>query len=168
MSRENDFDADGWISQARQLHADIERSKLTAREIVAQHENTRPLQLKVEDAAAKARLIETEISFNQAVTETLEQVQRLCQQLDGGRTSLRDGRVMAAIDTLEKVNESIKRDNLFTNTNLMSVLSENAHGLRREIEEALQHCWSKQFMIDKQKNELKISKDDGKMTHETA
>lgn len=130
---------------------------------MAQHENTKPLQLKVEDAAAKTRLVETEISFNQAVTETLEEVQALCQQLDRGRASLRDGRVMAAMDTLEKVDETIKRDNLFTNTNLMSVLSDNAHGLRREIEEALQQCWSKQFMVDKQTNELKISKDDGRM-----
>lgn len=112
MSRENDFDADGWISQAKQLHADIERSRHTAREIVSQHENTKLLGLKVEDAAAKVALIETEISFNQAVTTTLEEVERLRQQLENGRTTLDEGKIMAAIDILEETAITVKMEKM--------------------------------------------------------
>lgn len=147
---------------------DIERSRVTAREIVAQHENTKPLQLKVEDAGAKVGLIETEIAFNQAVTDTLEEVQRLCQQLDGGRTALENGQIMAAIDTWESAEKVIKRDSLFTNTNVMSILSENAAGLRREIEESIRQRWSEQFTVNKQQAKLAIQnnrgKDSGKLT----
>lgn len=118
--------------------------------------------MKVEDAAAKVGLIETEIAFNQAVTETLEEVQRLCQQLDGGRTALQNGQIMAAIDTWQAADEVIKRDSLFTNTNVMGILSDNAAGLRREIDDSLRLRWSEQLMVDKQNGKLTISNDGGK------
>ncbi|KAF9882964.1 hypothetical protein FE257_004391 [Aspergillus nanangensis] len=149
LSQGNNFDADGWISQAKQLHADIERSRATARDIVAQHENTEPLELKVHDATAKVGLIETEIEFNQAVTSTLEEVQRLCQQLDAGRTFLAEGKVMDAIDTLEETDIAVRRENLFTNTNVMHILLENVCELRQEITNFLQNSWSELLHIDK-------------------
>ncbi|KAB8239765.1 uncharacterized protein BDW43DRAFT_296107 [Aspergillus alliaceus] len=167
LSQDNDFDADGWISQAKQLHADIERSRVTAREIVAQHENTNPLQLKVEDAAAKVQLIETEIAFNQAVTHTLEEVQRLCQRLDAGRAVLGEGRVMEAIKTLEATEQAIKKDNLFSNTSVMHVLLENVDELRREIAEYLRARWSEQLNVDGKGGSLTISNDNGHTLEET-
>ncbi|KAJ6002631.1 Retrograde transport protein Dsl1 C-terminal [Penicillium sp. IBT 35674x] len=123
LSRENTFDADDWIVQAQQLHADIERSRVTAREIVSQHEKTSPLREKVEDASAKVALIETEIAFNQAVAETLEEVQRLCQQLESGRTTLGTGHITAAIEQLESTKTAIETDTPFSNTNVMGILS---------------------------------------------
>ncbi|KAJ5915167.1 hypothetical protein N7454_011279 [Penicillium verhagenii] len=123
LSRENTFDADDWIIQAKQLHADIERSRVTAREIVSQHEHTKPLRAKVEDASAKVALIETEIAFNQAVAETLEEVQRLCQQLESGRTTMGAGEITAAIEQLESTQMAIETDTPFSNTNVMGILS---------------------------------------------
>ncbi|THC89275.1 hypothetical protein EYZ11_011283 [Aspergillus tanneri] len=163
LSRENYFDADGWISQAKQLHADIERSKVTAREIVAQHENTKPLQSKVEDAAAKVQLIETEIAFNQAVTNTLEVVQRLCQQLDDGRAILKEGQVIDAIDTLEAAECFIKKDSLFTNTTVLLLLSENISELRSEIAEYLRNRWNEQLSIDEKEAKLVVLKDNDQL-----
>lgn len=107
-------------------------------------------------------MIETEIAFNKAVTETLEEVQSLCRQLDDGRTALKNGQVMVAIDTWEAVDLVIKRESLFANTNVMSILSENAAGLRREVEGALRLRWSEQFTVDKQVARLAISSDGGK------
>lgn len=166
MSRENDFDADGWISQAKQLHADIERSRHTAREIVSQHENTKPLELKVEDAAVKVALIETEIAFNDAVTNTLEAVDKLCQQLETGRTELNEGKVMVTIEILETAGTTIKTDSLFTSTNVMSILSENVAGLRREVVDFLHARWDEQLSIDRQQRKLCISKDGGNVSLE--
>lgn len=161
LSRENDFDADGWISQAKQLHADIERSRLTAREIVAQHESTNPLQAKVEDAAAKVGLIETEIAFNQAVTDTLEQVQRLSQQLDTGRALLQDGQAIGAIDILDSTEKAIREDNLFVNTTVFAILSENINDLRGEIVECLRARWNDQLSIDEKEAKLALPESSG-------
>lgn len=152
------------MSQAKQLHADIERSRLTAREIVAQHEKTKPFELKVADAAAKVKLVQTEIAFNQAVTSTLEAVQKLCQQLDAGRVALSCGQVTAAIETVEEITKSLKKDSLFTNTNIMNILSKNIMGLRQEVAEYLRTRWNEQVRIDKDKRELQVRTIDGKKT----
>ncbi|PYH47440.1 uncharacterized protein BP01DRAFT_354636 [Aspergillus saccharolyticus JOP 1030-1] len=166
LSRENNFDADGWISQAKQLHADIERSRVTAREIVKQHENTTPLQLKVEDAAAKVALIETEIAFNQAVTTALEEVQGLCRQLEDGRSALGDGRIMAVIDTLEAAELAMRQNDHFANTNVLHILLENVAGLRKQIADVIHSQWNEQLKVDKREGKLVVQKD-GKHLEET-
>jgi centromere/kinetochore protein ZW10 len=134
---------------------------VTAREIVAQHEHTKPLQAKVEDAGAKAGLIETEIAFNQAVAETLEEVQRLCQRLEKGRAALVNGQITAAIDQLEATNAAIGGDTFFTNTNVMSILSLEVSRLRQEIEDALRLRWSGQLKVDRQKGEFQVTSQEG-------
>ncbi|KAL4798924.1 hypothetical protein BDV19DRAFT_356420 [Aspergillus venezuelensis] len=159
LSRDNNFDIDDWISQAKQLHADLERSRLTAREIVKQHENTKPLQLNVEDAAAKIGLVETEIVFNQAVTDTLEEVQGICQQLDATRTLCQDGQIMAAIDKLEAIEHAISLDSCFKNTNVRGILSENVTALRHEIVEFLRSRWHKHLELDHKQGKVTFSGD---------
>ncbi|KAL2833449.1 hypothetical protein BDW59DRAFT_169113 [Aspergillus cavernicola] len=156
LSRENDFDVDDWISQAKQLHADLERSRLTAREIVKQHENTGPLQSKVDDSAAKVGLVEKEIIFNQAVTNTLEEVQSLCQRLDATRTLCQDGQITAAIDSLEGIEHAMSQDNCFQNTNVMGILLENVAALRREIVSFLHVRWNRHLEFDQKKGVLSI------------
>ncbi|KAL3472189.1 hypothetical protein BJX99DRAFT_262499 [Aspergillus californicus] len=157
LSRENDYSAEDWISQAKQLHIDLERSRLTAREIVKQHENTSPLRLKAHDAAAKVNLIEKEIVFNQAVTNTLEEVQNLCQRLDAARNICRGGQIMAAIDSLEAIEHSVNQDSCFNNTNVMELLLENVATLRREIVAFLHTRWNKDLQLDQKKGELVVS-----------
>ncbi|KAJ5113320.1 Retrograde transport protein Dsl1 C-terminal [Penicillium angulare] len=156
LSRENHtFDADQWIVQAKHLHADIERSRVTAREIVSQHEQTNPLQAKVEDADAKVGLIETEIAFNQAVTETLEEVQRLCQQLESGRIALGAGQITVAIEHLESTTAAIGQDTPFSNTNVMGILEGEVTRLRDEIEVAVLQHWDAQLNIDRAKSQFR-------------
>ncbi|CAG8396867.1 unnamed protein product [Penicillium salamii] len=157
LGRENTFDADDWIVQARQLHADIERSRLTAREIVAQHEHTETMQAKVTDAKAKVALVDTEIAFNEAVTGTLEEVQRLCQQLENGRAALKDGHITTAIEHLESTHAAVGKNAFFTNTNVMSIISDEVSLLRSEITEALQRRWADQLKIDRTRGEFQVS-----------
>ncbi|KAL4949337.1 hypothetical protein BDW69DRAFT_76524 [Aspergillus filifer] len=159
LSRDNNFDIDDWISQAKQLHADLERSRLTAREIVKQHENTKPLQLNVQDAAAKVGLVETEIVFNQAVTDTLEEVQGICQQLDATRTLYQEGQITTAIDNLEAIEHAISLDSCFKNTNVRGILSETVSALRHEIVECLRSRWHKYLDLDHKQGRLTISGD---------
>lgn len=134
---------------------------MTAREIVAQHEHTKPLRAKVEDANAKVGLIETEIAFDQAVADTLEEVQRLCQRLESGRAALGEGQITAATEQLESTNAALGKDTFFTNTNVMSILSVEATQLQQEIEEALRLRWSEQLKIDRQKGEFRVTKGGG-------
>ncbi|KAL4736859.1 hypothetical protein BDV11DRAFT_207262 [Aspergillus similis] len=158
LSQDNDFDIDAWILQAKQLHSDLEQSRLTAREIVKQHEKTRPLQLKVEDAGAKVELVEREILFNQTVTDTLEQVQGLCQQLDAIRPLDQHGKITAAIDKLEAIEHAVNLDSCFKKTNVMVLLTENVVTMRREIVESVRARWQRHLELDSKKGKLVISR----------
>lgn len=101
-------------------------------------------------------LIETEIAFNQAVTDTLEEVQRLSQQLESGHAALRNGKVSTAIDVLQALDEAIGNDTFFSNTNVMSILSTEVARFRQEIEEALHLRWTEQLKFDRRKGEFHL------------
>lgn len=134
---------------------------MTAREVVAQHEQTSPLRSKVEDARAKVGLIETEIAFNQAVAETLEEVRRLCQQLDNGRSALANGQLAAAIEQLESTKVAIGTDAFFANTNVMSILTLEVARFREQIEDTLRLRWQEQLKVDRQRGSFLVTKGDG-------
>lgn len=123
---------------------------------MSQHEHTKPLQAKVEDASAKVGLIETEIVFNQAVSETLQEVQRLCQQLESGRAALGSGQITTAIEQLESTKTAIGQDTSFSNTNVMALLSVEVSRLQCEIEEALNLRWNEQIKVDRTKGQFHI------------
>lgn len=122
------------------------------------------MQLKVEDASAKVALVETEIAFNEAVRNTLEVVDKLCQKLETGRAELSNGNVMAAIEILEATETTIRSDSLFTNTNIMSILSENVAGLRREAVDFLHTRWNGLLSVDRQQRKLRISESEENVT----
>lgn len=106
-------------------------------------------------------MIETEIAFNQAVTDTLVQVQRLSQQLESGRAALQNGQISVAIDGLQSIDEAIGKDTFFSNTNVMSILSIELARFRQEIEEAVRLRWGEQLKIDRQKGEFNVLTDEG-------
>lgn len=115
----------------------------------------------MEDAGAKVELVETEIAFNQAVAETLEDVQRLCQQLETGRAALASDQITIAIQHLDAINTAIQRDTFFTNTNVMSILSAEVARLRHETQEAVKQRWSEQLKIDRSKGAFQVTKTEG-------
>lgn len=105
-------------------------------------------------------MVETEIAFNQAVAGTLEEVQRLCQQLEAARAALRNGHITTAIEQLESTDAAVGKDAFFTNTNVMSILSDEVSLLRSEIVEALRLRWADQFKVDRQLGEFRVSNAD--------
>lgn len=134
---------------------------MTAREIVAHHEHTSSLQSKVEDANAKVELIETEIAFNQAVAEALEEVQRLCQQLESGRTALASGEIAIAIQHLESTKTAVQGDSFFTNTNVIGILSAEVTQLQQEIEDAVNQRWREQLKFDRSRRTFQVTGAEG-------
>lgn len=95
------------------------------------------------------------------MTDTLEEVQRLSQQLESGRAALQDGQIPVAIDCLQSMDEAIGKDTFFSNTNVMSILSIEAARFRQEIEEALRLRWDEQLKIDRQRGEFNVFTDGG-------
>lgn len=118
--------------------------------------------MKVEDASKKVHLLQTEIAFNEAVTETLEQIQEFRHRLDAGHKAVEEGRIADAIESLEHSEKTIETVKFSTNGNLTSILSENISALRNSIIEYLHIQWASEVRIDKEKGELYVKDRTGK------
>lgn len=146
------------MSQARQLRADIERSRETARHIVAQHERTQPLRARVQDAAAKVQLMKTELAFNEGVTHVLEEVQKFTAQISNGRKAVEVEQINESISSLEAAEQFIQSSELLRHSNVASLLQLRLSSLRNDIANMLLSCWNRQVQLDR--NELEIRPND--------
>ncbi|KAG9566702.1 hypothetical protein KCU77_g16722, partial [Aureobasidium melanogenum] len=107
LSKDIAPDVDGWIAQAKKLQADIEQSKATARDIVAQAEAGKALKEKTHDAGNKVRLLEKEVAFNESLATTLELIRSSCRILDNADQAYVNNHLRTALDHLKQCDESI-------------------------------------------------------------
>ncbi|KAG9559003.1 hypothetical protein KCU79_g8555, partial [Aureobasidium melanogenum] len=107
LSKDIAPDVDGWIAQAKKLQADIEQSKATARDIVAQAEAGKALKEKTHDAGNKVRLLEKEVAFNESLVTTLELIRSSCRILDDADQAYVNNDLRTALGHLKRCDESI-------------------------------------------------------------
>lgn len=91
------------------------------------------------------------------MTDTLVEVQDLCQRLGATRAICQNGQITAAIDNLETIERSINLDSCFKHANVMTLLSENLAEVRREIVGLLYTRWNKHLELDQKQGTLTIS-----------
>ncbi len=94
---------DEWITQARRLQEDIQRSKAVAQEIVKDHEKGQNLAARVQDAKAKLELLRNETSFNRAVTLSLEDTWSVDRDLNEAESSLTTGTLIELAANIEQL-----------------------------------------------------------------
>ncbi|KAI5200148.1 hypothetical protein E4T39_05838 [Aureobasidium subglaciale] len=100
-------DVDGWIAQAKKLQGDIERSKATARDIVAQAEAGKALKEKTHDAGNKVRLLEKEVAFNESLATTLDLIRSSCRILDQADEAYANNDLHASLGHIKQCDASI-------------------------------------------------------------
>lgn len=144
------------------MHADIERSRETAREIVAQHESTVPLTSAVKDAAAKVQLVQTELAFNEAVTGILDKVKDLSSRINDGLKAVEEERIADAINCADSAEVFLGSADLSAYGGLSSILHESISHLRKSIEELLLLQWTSEVRINKSERTLFINDKPGK------
>lgn len=103
LSQNSSSDVDGWITQARKLQEDIERSKAVAREIVKEYEQSQDYSARVEDAKAKLELLQNETLFNQVVTVSLEDTWSMDRDLNDAESTLATGKVIELAANLKQL-----------------------------------------------------------------
>lgn len=155
-SRETAPDVDGWISQAKQLQAEIEESRALAREIVKQSDAGKALDDRVRDAASKVDLLKGEVIFNETLVKTLEQVQRIHQSLDSVQEAAIGDRLIDAIEWLGKAHEEIGLLRSFENTTITTILKGKAAELNKAIIETIEECWNDLIQMDRSTGRISI------------
>ncbi|KKZ65586.1 hypothetical protein EMCG_08575 [[Emmonsia] crescens] len=159
LSRETASDVDGWISQAKQLHEEIERSRSTAREIVRQHEKGQQLQSQATDASKKVELLENEIAFNEAVTRNLEDIRTIDYRISSVQRAIEQDDLETATDLFEEIEMLLKTTGLPSNTPVLRVLSGNVAGLRTTMVTTVRQKWNSFVKIDSKLGQMTVVSD---------
>lgn len=150
LSQNKASDVDDWISQAKQLHEDIERSKLTAREIVKNYEKAQAIQSQVDDTAAKVGLLKRETAFTQSLRETLEKARAIDNHIETVQTYGNDNDLGTAVQRLEDVNLDLDQLALPQDSSIIIILKDKASGARSSLCATSQSLWNDLVCIKKE------------------
>lgn len=135
-------DIDTWIARAKELQVDILRSRETARQIVAEAEAGKELKAKVQDSGNKVALLEKEVSFNEALTGTLEHIRHASRILAQAQDEAVKGRVQPALEKLELAESSIRGLQAVEGSKSHSILTKKAETLRESLKELTLSGWN--------------------------
>ncbi|KAH0542240.1 hypothetical protein FGG08_003362 [Glutinoglossum americanum] len=149
-------DIDDWISQASQLHVDIEKSKEVAHGILQRAEGQKELQEKLQDATSKLELLRGEVRFNETLTETLEQIYTIQKSLEQVQEDALADRLAEAIGKLDKVDGDITRLQSIENATAVGLLRDRATDLRRAIVENVSDYWDALIEADRYEGRITI------------
>ncbi|KAF4536706.1 RZZ complex subunit Zw10 [Lasiodiplodia theobromae] len=141
LSRAAAPDVDSWIAQAKQLQADIERSRATAHDIVQQAEAANTLHAGVHDASGKAALLKNELAFNDTLTATLERIKQASLLLDGAQNAALEQDILGALQKVHQVDDYILHLGPFRDTRVAGVLQKRANQLRDALAETANRAW---------------------------
>ncbi|KAL8943241.1 MAG: hypothetical protein Q9211_001059 [Gyalolechia sp. 1 TL-2023] len=156
-SRESAPDIDGWISQAKQLHRDIETAQRTSRDIVLKAERDGELRRSVHDAGSKLRLLEEEVAFNESLAATLEQIRRGRHQTDEIQSLLARGRLSEAVELCVENETELASIQSGRNLRAITVLQRESTEARHDIARALTQKWYDVVQIDDQTSTVSLS-----------
>ncbi|OJD28127.1 hypothetical protein ACJ73_00475 [Blastomyces percursus] len=160
LFRDTASDVDGWISQAKQLHEDIERSRSTAREIIRQHEIGQQLQSHVTDASKKVELLENEIAFNEAVVRNLQDIRTIDYRISSAQMAIDQDDLGTATGLFEEIEMLMKTIDLPSTTPILRVLSGNVAGLRTAIANFALQKWKSLVKIDSKLGQMTVVTND--------
>ena len=135
-------DIDTWISRAKELQVDIQRSRDTARQIVAEAEAGKELTAKVLDSGNKVALLEKEVSFNEALTGTLEHIRHASGVLNQAQDEAVKGRIQSALEKLEEAESSIGGLQGVEGSKSVNILTKRAAALRKSLSESVIAGWN--------------------------
>lgn len=150
--------------RAKQIQQDIERSKLTAHNIVKEAETARKIQARVKDAASKVSLLEKELVFNETLAQTVGQIQGIVATLRHAQDAAVHKKLGRAVERLNEATEAITYLSSFENTRTLGVLQKQVEHLKANIVQDTSQGWNSLFRVDAAEKRITI-KDKVNGTH---
>jgi centromere/kinetochore protein ZW10 len=160
LSREAAPDVDDWISQAKQLHADIERSRVTAREIVIQHDKGHQLRKQAAEAEQRLKQLQDEISFTETVSSAYEEIGALRSTLVRAHEALVTAEHHRAFELLRGLENRLEATFLPRDTHALRIFASKCSDLRNSISDDLRRQWTKFVEIDHHTAQMVVASGD--------
>ena len=156
LSQNTAPDIDTWITRAKDLQADIQRSRETARQIVAEHEAGKELRAKGEESGRKVQLLEKEVAFEETLAGTLEHIAYANGVLDAAQEHAVLASVQDALKELEEADASIAGLDGLKDTRACALLQNRAAQLRESLVETCTDFWNGFVLVDHEGRTIRI------------
>ncbi|KAI5857585.1 Centromere/kinetochore Zw10-domain-containing protein [Tricharina praecox] len=158
ISRDNATSIDSWITQARQLHLDVEASKAQADQILKLDEEEKALAQAVGDAETHQRFLEAEIQFNETLASVLGKLQLIGTTLAQVDIAIGRGELGAAVGILNGAEDALERLRGFDDIIVAGLMKEKARLLRKALLETVERTWSGLVNVDKDSGTVVVRK----------
>lgn len=155
-SRESAPDIDGWISQAKQLHRDIEKAQQDSRNIVLQAEKDKELRQNIHDAESKLRLLEEEVAFNHSLAAILEQIKKSQHEADQVQNLLDRGDLLGAVEICNKNQTELTSIRNGRDVRAIAVLLDQGTETQHNVAQVLKQKLSHVIQIDDQTSSVAL------------
>ncbi|KAI9671574.1 MAG: hypothetical protein M1817_003626 [Caeruleum heppii] len=161
LSRESATDIDGWIAQAKHLHADIEQSKATAHEILEHARQEKDLRDQLQDAANKRTLLDVELAFNASLIRILEEYHSITNLLDHAETSINESDPMTAIELSNRASDVLDDYPKLGSTTFVDLFRQRIAELRGRLLQGLEPRWEQMIHASMEERQITLKSTSG-------
>ena len=155
-SRDAAPDIDGWISQAKTLRFDSEKSLVQAGEIGEQARNGRLSKERAQDIARKTYLLEEEVEFTRDLSNILGRLRSLHHNLDMIQHDIVNNSPLRAAQSLDDFGSQLPLSTSIGNVRASGLLENVYIDYREEVTNELVQGWNECVRIHAHKNEIEI------------
>ncbi|KAI5793186.1 Centromere/kinetochore Zw10-domain-containing protein [Geopyxis carbonaria] len=148
VSRQNATEVDSWITQARQLHADIEAAKSQADEILKLADDEKALAIALEDAESQERFLKAEIGFSESLTSVLGQLQLIGTTLTQVDVAISRGELDQAVSILGGADDALEKLEGFEEIIVVGLMKEKGKQLRELLVNRAEEAWGRMIRAD--------------------
>ncbi|EME39165.1 hypothetical protein DOTSEDRAFT_159357 [Dothistroma septosporum NZE10] len=157
ISKDASSDIDTWITRAKELQADILRSRETARHIVAEAEAGKELRAKADDRKKKVQLLEKEVAFQELVAARLAHIRSAHGALRDVQDSIVAGDLSGSLQKLEAAEESIGGIGVSEDSGVGALLGGRVDSLKSRLKDAVTTGWQERLSIDVEGRKVQIN-----------
>ncbi|RDI79972.1 hypothetical protein Vi05172_g10066 [Venturia inaequalis] len=157
LSRHSASHLDGWISQAKKLQVDIEKSKATAREIVNEAEAGKSLRAHQQDASSKVDLLKRELDYNVTLGHVIEQLQVAIGLLDAAQDFTLQKELLEALKKLAEARRVTTQLDTFENARFAGLVQRREAQMRELLGAKIAEYWNALIKVDASEGEIVIN-----------
>jgi centromere/kinetochore protein ZW10 len=123
---------------------------------VQQAEKGKTNTARVQDAASKVGLLNTEIAYNESLARVIEQLRDISTVLDSAQDAAVHGHVIHALERLEDAHGAFKTLGPFETTRAVSALRTKEDQLKKAIVETVTDSWNGLISVDNMNNKITL------------
>ncbi|KAH6643252.1 hypothetical protein BKA67DRAFT_632655 [Truncatella angustata] len=156
INQETASDVHSWVTNAKTLEDDINRSRALANEIVRRSEAPDVSGQTIREAEEKARFLRREATYNRQVHGALTSIKRVNDLLDQVEKARDHHRVLESLHLLEKAWSAMDDIPVSKSCRVMRILDMRAFELKSSVHHVFDRLWNSLVQVDTHRGRIEI------------